>query len=43
MNVLGSIQAIEYHVPSLDAWTKTDTKDVDPPIFKQEKGIEQTR
>ena len=32
-----------YHVPGEDSWTKTDTPDIDPPVFKIEKGRAQTK
>jgi hypothetical protein len=32
-----------YPVPSQDQWTKTYTQDIDPPVFKIEKGRAQTK
>ena len=32
-----------YPVPGEDLWTKTNTPDIDPPVFKFEKGSVQTK
>ena len=32
-----------YHVPGEDLWTKTDSQDIDPPVYKIERGKMQTK
>ena len=33
---------VVYPVPGPDAWTKTDTQDIDPPVFREKPGRKQT-
>nr|XP_051229278.1 uncharacterized protein LOC127347092 [Lolium perenne] len=40
---LEAYNPVIYPVPSEDQWRKTDTVDIDPPVFKIEKGRHQTK
>jgi hypothetical protein len=40
---LEAYNPVVYPVPGVDCWTRTDTPDIDPPVFKLSKGRNQTK
>jgi hypothetical protein len=40
---LEAYNPVLYPVPGVDCWTRTDTPDIDPPVFKLSKGRNQTK